>query len=283
MPTKDDFTFSRPPISEIGFGISTSNLATDLFKLETIRAEFADEHPRIERHAPVAGLENFPVLGIPPIILDNPAGLAPRWWLVSESGSEIVQLQEQFVSWNWRRADPFSVPVSYPGYEAVSEKAFNCFERLNALRKRDEPGGMVPSGVQLLYDNLIPLRANDGAARRIGDVFALWASPADAPLLTGLQIGWREGFDPKTGGHASGMALGSLLGELSGLLSIQVTHVALVIADGEPVPALKVQLIATGRVSQWDEALAFFPVAHEIIRNAFLRIITPATVQSWKA
>src|SRR5687768_12321700 len=100
------------------------------FAPETVGIEtFGLFAPKVRRQFP--GLERQPPLppmsetfdqrpGLPSINVQfsDPASL-PRLWLVSQSGEELVQLQHDRLSLNWRRV---GTSTSYPRYKHLRNR-----------------------------------------------------------------------------------------------------------------------------------------------------------------
>lgn len=276
--TTDNFKlFAAPPVNEVGFAIVTSEPFIDPYDIRSAHDIFRDSYPKYERQAPVKNLDVAFENMIEPIIRPDDIGVPPRWWFASESGEELVQAQERFIGWNWRRGVAPDTPVEYPGFDVMHERAKAAFEAL-ANWRRDLSGVLpVPSQVQLMYDNMIPLKANDGSVLRLGQVLRNWVSIDPGVPTFGWQMRWGE--------HVSDDVMEpgvwSEVAEDEPIMSVSLSILGVITSAGATLPVLRMGLAAVSAVTSWEEAYAFFPKSHDYIRKTFLRLLTEEVLSSW--
>jgi hypothetical protein len=211
---------------------------------------------------------------LPSALAESDSGVAPRWWFTSEAEDRIVQAQERYVGWNWRRNVSVYEDPKYPGFEACLKGASDAFEQIVEFRRTQ--AGLAPAAVscQLLYDNVIPLRQGDGFLK-MSDVLD-FLRPFDGKKTFGWRIGWIEPFN-----LASEVAESSAVLDGRYNLRIEASLAATLGNDGAPHPVIRLLMIATGPVESWDAVGPFFSCAHDYISSALVRITTAKARALW--
>ncbi|QUT05191.1 TIGR04255 family protein [Sphingobium phenoxybenzoativorans] len=268
------FRLSSPPVNEVAFSAVMGpvnpallpSYALDLFDVAGTHRFFADRFPGVERQVPVGQMEVAGMLGAPPVLLDEGRGISPRWWFVSEDRSEVLQLQDRFWSYNWRREQPFS-SEAYPGFDDISARAISTVETLWKASEAISKQTPVPAGCELMYSNLILMQDDVGNARRISDFLAFYSS-TDTINKMGWNLSWNE-----TIGDSEAAMLRFKAG-LGGFLHDDSAQV---------IPVLQLQFVAGRQVSTWEEAFSFYNVAHEYIIKRFNELTTEAAKKEWNA
>jgi len=272
MPDLEFPVYIRPPISEVGFSIASATPMFNPAEVARIHDRVRTNYPHLERQPPVIALELSPVLNIPPLVLDTDHGVPPRWWFQSESGRQLVQLQERFLGWNWRRQSGLQHSPDYPGFEKVYAEARKAFGAVSGAMEGSLP---TLSGAQLMYDNVIPLLDQAGAALRLSDVIATW-NPVDPPApMFGWQSAWMEEITTDL------LMPGNPLTHSNGVLQTQITQAGIIGGDGEILPVVRIQFNAVRQVTSLEDAYSFFPRAHDYIRKTILRLTTPKCREAW--
>lgn len=115
--------FENPPVSEVVLSVRFAPLEVGTIALGSVGQElFGPTLPKVDEQPPVVmpieELES-PARGseLRLELLESPP--TPRFWFMSESGNELVQIQEDFFARNWRRSD--GSDVVYPHYDAVRQ------------------------------------------------------------------------------------------------------------------------------------------------------------------
>ena len=115
--------FDSPPVIETALGIEFAPLG------KWKQRDFAEywsgirnEFPNLELHPPLASqIEAFEQR--PPIVAARlqflPVEL--RWWLISDDGSRLIQLQKDRFVYNWRKG---ASSAQYPHYDESIKPAF---------------------------------------------------------------------------------------------------------------------------------------------------------------
>lgn len=186
----------------------------------------------------------------------------PRLWFVSEDTRDLVQIQLDRVSQNWRRIEPFDVSVEYPGYRAIRERFAQSFTALAAWTERFGISALPLQVAELSYVNAIPM-PRSGELARLSDVLAFYKG-ADQPVqVAGFQTAWIEP-NPQWRG------------------AVQVNAGIQPLPDGQPAVALTLDGRADVAGSSLDEALQRFDLMHDKIHEVFDRVVNPDLVQGYK-
>jgi len=206
------------------------------------------------------------MIGGPNAALDEGVGVPPRWWFICEDRSELLQLQERFWSWNWRRQDsaPGS-PVAYPGFDAIKAKAQASIDELKNHGELIGKPFPNPGVCELLYDNVIPLSPDNGSFRLADLLTEYTACPPKTKA--GWQMAWHEPL-----GDATGPEVARILIVLGGMVSPDATDV---------VQIAKMAFNVGSLVSSWDEAFDFYEKAHRFVRKRFLELTTDKAHTMW--
>jgi len=258
--------FEAPPIWEIAVSATTQRSAVNPYNVKGIHDLFRDELPGVERHPPVPQLAIGNILGLQPALSDVTQGFSPRWWFISKSGSDVLQLQENFVASNWRRpaGNQPGDPVDYPGYESLVGTAHGRIDKLRANNPEFPP----PVACERMYDNLISLRSRNGDRLRVSDVLTRLrpTKPLDA---IGFNMSWLE-------------RLGDVPANDQSILQIQINLVGLPRAgETDPAPFVKLAFNAGAVRNSWESAFDFFSLAHAHIRKRLMDLTTDKAHQSW--
>lgn len=242
----------------------------DSYDIRSVHDLYRDELPVVERHAPVAQLDVAGLVGaqIPPI--ETGAGVAPRWWFVAEEGSELFQVQENFVANNWRRqkVQP-GAKVNYPGFDYLQNAMRRRVETLRTYHAAHSEGLVEPVACELLYDNVIPLRFGDGPDLRVSDVLSEYDRAEPDRKLLGLQLNWIEKID-------------GLADDEKAILQIEIAIVAIMVDGSEtPMPVVRILFRAGAMRSTWADTFTFFEVAHTHIRHRLMVLTTEEAHFRW--
>lgn len=115
-------TFARPPVNEVVLSIQFANQASDdAMLLAEFWPRIKDRFPTLERQPPIAPvIEDF---SSPPQSgsIELEFGTQPfpqRYWCISESGYDLIQIQKDRFLVNWRKQGD---DIPYPRYEHVRE------------------------------------------------------------------------------------------------------------------------------------------------------------------
>lgn len=148
--------FGDPPLVEVVLSVQFEALAPIEFvdALSSFRSRLQDLYPQTEQHPPLPpAFEIFGALA-PPIVqiqLQTIPDL-PRFWLLNEAGTEIVQLQTDRFVHNWRKVGSGD---AYPRYERIRRTFLSEFSRLTSVIETRIGRSLVPNQCEVTYVNHI--------------------------------------------------------------------------------------------------------------------------------
>jgi len=152
--------FASPPVTEVVLSVALQPLAlgvTDLVDLW--RRYFQKTFPSVEEQPPFtmpiealgigarAGL-SFELSAMPP---------SPRLWFLDSDKAHLIQLQRDFIAFNWRRVDN---GTDYPRYSRMREAFSNAIRRLESYASDLGLGSLTPTQAEISYFNHIEVDAN---------------------------------------------------------------------------------------------------------------------------
>jgi uncharacterized protein (TIGR04255 family) len=246
------------PINEMGISVFSTGQLVDPFRISELHRRFADEFPVVERQMPVVGMDNSEFVGAPPIMLPGDLGAPPRWWFIEESGERLLQAQERFLGWNWRRR---ARATSYPGFEKALDGASEYFRTISDFQLEHDQEVPSLTSAQVFYDNMIIMKPDGGEQRRVETVFRHWRSLEPRPAI-GWNVNWLEPMNPENSEDRSVVAITMALGA-----TIEPNH-------PEPRPVLKLAFNAVTGTVAWETLRSFALKAHDHISERFKSLLT---------
>lgn len=262
--------FANPPVWELGISVGFGSFLVNMYDIKEIHGLFSDRFPRPEKQPNFAGLDPFPapnsVPTVPQIIFQSP-GLS-RWWFVSDTGNDLIQVQENFFARNWRRLTAPPESVSYPGFDAIFEEFRESISTLTSWSERNGNTSPPPAIAEVLYDNLIPLDRKDGSPVKFSEVVK--ALKFDPPFKAGgMQLTWLQYVDDDAD-------------ESTPLdLQVEISRVSLTIPPTARQYA-KLTFRARRPVSSWTAAFEFMSDAHAKLRDRLVELTTDECRATWE-
>jgi uncharacterized protein (TIGR04255 family) len=265
--------FSRPPVNEVVLSVQFEKLdqlrSIQISRLwfEELKQRFptTEEQPTLEPEierfggVPRAGLRHFRLeqFDAPPV---------PRYWFISASGAELVQVQQDRFVCNWRKTDEGQ---SYPRFEQVREHFQKEFAVFAEFLRRNDLGEVQPNQAEVTYVNHI---GRAGVWKDHGDVGLVarpWSGQHSDDFLPAAEI---VATNVRYVFHEAGEPIGRL-------------HVALTPgfrkADDEPILVLNL----TARGAPIGEGMAgvfkFFDRGREWIVRGFTSFTTRRMHDEW--
>jgi uncharacterized protein (TIGR04255 family) len=264
--------FGSPPIWELGITIGNAQGGYfNAYDVREVHDLFRDRFPTAEKQ--LAAMERvFP--GGPqapsqmPVLQFGPPPDLTRWWFVSEDGADVLQVQDNFLARNWRRlVPPPSMAVPYPGFDGIYAQFRADLARLGEWSATRGRALAEPSHCELLYDNLIPQKTEDGSHVRMSDIIR--PVQFDPPLPSaGFTLNWFERIEPA---------------RLPGLnFQVTIAQVGIPKPDGTGEDLyVKLTLIAHAQIEAWQEAYEFIEMAHGVARKKLVDLTTDECRTTW--
>ncbi len=157
---KKKLDFARPPVDEVVLSVLFQSLDSLLAPhLGQIWQEFREDgFMGIEEQSPVSPIvEEFPSrIHEPQLQLRRAPDLA-RIWFTHEDKSQILQVQRDRFTFNWRKID---LNQQYPGFSTICGKFENFYNRFCQIIKDMKIGEVTPLQYELTY--IDQLKQGDG-------------------------------------------------------------------------------------------------------------------------
>jgi len=258
--------YERPPVHEVVLGVHFK--AIERFGgpyIGLLWQEFRSQFGKIQEQSPLSfRLERF---GLPEPhesprieLLDT---LPPRIWFVNGSETELLQVQQDWFSHNWRK---IKEDDEYPRYAGIRASFAAEVTKLKTFLEREQLGALEPLQCEVLYINHIPLDNGE----TLGD------------LLTVFKPDFSDEFlkNPEN----TTLALRFLIPDSNS--PIGRLHIAAV-----PVVTLKtqapgIQLTITARCRSASDdieaILSLLDMGHEWIVRGFTSITTTKMHEKWR-
>ena len=169
--------FTNPPVIEVALSAVFQPLqGYTSAHAGLFWTEVSKDFPRVEEQLPIAIPDEIES----PQLVESGVRLqamkdfpGPRLWLISEDGTELIQLQNDTFSCNWRQEVP---GAPYPRYGHVKSQFQNRFRSFIGFAERLGLGTVVPARCEVSYVNHIP--AGQGW-ERFGELHKILSGYAD--------------------------------------------------------------------------------------------------------
>lgn len=159
--------FKHPPVVEVVLGVSFKPLeALRLPQFGALCEEFTNEG--------FSNVQEQPIY-VPPVEAFGPAAIAvnlsieigptlPRVWLLSQDEQRLVQLQRNWLAFNWRKV---GVEAEYKRWDSVRTGFAGAYGKVETFLKKRNLGSLAPIQCEVSYINQIDFKA---LGLELGDV-----------------------------------------------------------------------------------------------------------------
>jgi len=155
MPDETLPSYDRPPIVEVAAGASFDRLpaeATAVFGAFW-KERLARDFPVVQEQSPhIPPIERFGMSSFAPELrLQFTQQLpSPRFWFLTETGDELLQLQPDWLSCNWRKVQPDS---AYSRWPSRRQKFVEFYTLLDAYLVQSGLNPLTPRQCEVSYIN----------------------------------------------------------------------------------------------------------------------------------
>jgi uncharacterized protein (TIGR04255 family) len=180
-------SFDNPPVNEVVLGVQFEPIAgLEVAHLGLYWDRIRSLFPLTETKGPLAQqVEVFGDVKAPQIQLQlSETYPAPRCWFISQSRTELIQIQADRFLFNWRKSDQSSV---YPRYPYVRSKFSEHVEQFTAFLHDVGLGALSPNTCEVTYINHIEV--DNAVFARIGQlesVLEIWSGNTSDRFLAEL-------------------------------------------------------------------------------------------------
>jgi uncharacterized protein (TIGR04255 family) len=251
--------YTNGPLYEAGLNLVFAEpTLVDPYDIRSLHDRFRDELPLVERQLPAS-------VDGKPISVSKPEEDHQRWFFVSEDGRSLAQFQANLIGRNWRRQalPPGGDLSNYPGFTRLVAAFSDQFSKLESYLQMQGKSLPATHVAELFYDNFIPI----GEGVKIKDVLRAVQIPYSSPV-SDLVCTWKEG----------------LVGEVSDTSYLRIDMRVLGAANeegAEPLPFIRLRLMARDSVSSFKQALTFYEQAHSLTRTRLESLTTEACRATW--
>jgi len=262
--------FNRPPVVEVAISVHFDELGG--FKplhFGLLWERLRDRYPKTEFYPAVGPtIELFDTKGAPNVAFRFDTNLpVGRCWYLNESGTELLQVQPDRVTLNWRKLDK---DIDYPHYNNLKVRFQRELALVLAFFEEHSLGTFQPLQCELTYVN--HLLQGDGwdSPKDLGQVVSLWSGGTSEEFLPAVED---VRFSCQYRMEERGVPRGRLHVELQ---SAQRA------SDRKRLLAL--HLVARGAplAGSVDGVLGFTDLAHEWIVRGFAAITTKRMHKHWE-
>ena len=169
--------FANPPVIEVALSVVFQPLpGYTSAHAGLFWTKVSGQFPRIEEQPPIAIPDELesPQLVDSGVRFESMKGFPqPRIWLISENGNELLQVQSDTFSCNWRQE---MAGTSYPRYHHVKSQFSQNFRQFSEFADQARLGAIAPTRCEVSYVNHIP--AGQGW-ERFGELHKILSGCAD--------------------------------------------------------------------------------------------------------
>lgn len=271
LPSQENLpSFERPPVSEVALSVQFDKISgLRSFELSALWKRFAEQFPKVEEHPPLepvveqlklgpqSGRIEFSVMNLPPV---------PRYYFISKSGNELIQVQPDRFGHNWRKTGEGD---EYPRYEKIRQQFQANLESFCEFLGSERLGRFSPSQVEITYVNHI---VSGAGWEQFGEI---------QKVLNVQSLKYSDGFlgEAETISHFERHII-RYNDKPVGRLHIQAEP-AYRVTDGKAI--LKLEMIARGYPlnGNLEGVLTFLDLGREYIVRGFASITTEEMHTIW--
>ncbi len=170
--------FDAPPVVEVALGVQFRPLfGLRPIELAGLREQWRLDYPLVQDQPPLPQQIEAPTGGTPQVQFVVGPALQTRIWFLNQAQTELVQLQHDRLTVNWRQATP---EAAYPRYRYVRDVFEHRFEELEAFVTKRQLGSLDVTQAEVTYINVIEPEADQ--LGRLDRVFRNWQPPTSSHL-----------------------------------------------------------------------------------------------------
>ena len=261
--------FESPPVIETVLGVQFAPIAGwDAPRMGLFWDRVRRDFPKVSVQPPLAGKLEDQTPGAPfrpEVTLELGGQPNPRFWLMDEPESRLIQLQRDRFVQNWRRT-PSS---AYPRYSQLKSEFRERWDSLIGFMHDEKLGAPKVQQCEVTYVNHIDQGAGWDSVVDLPDVFTcLRPLPGDRFLADPAHLTLNISF---------------AMADEAGRLRAEIAPVIRTTGESEQA-TIQFRLIAKGtpRDSSVDEILSWMDVAREHVVRGFVDLTTKRMHEIWK-
>lgn len=267
-------TYARPPLTEVVIGVQFERLdKLDAAHLGLLWDKFRSRFPRTEQKPPLdSAIERVGLRG--PLAeprLELLTEFRQRLWFLSDTGDELVQVQDDRFIRNWRR-QPGEHSL-YPRFGELEPRFIDDMAVFTAFLEAEKLGSVDANQCEVTYVNIIARTDHWSSHSDLSKVFRGWSSEF------ATAVDWpMEAVQARTA-HILNDARGEFVGRLH--VAIEPAFAAPVGTSAEPV--FRLVLTARGRPlgPGMSGIQAFLDLGHRAVVMSFDKMVTVDMQSAW--
>jgi uncharacterized protein (TIGR04255 family) len=169
--------FEDPPVVEVALS-AQFRIIPNLrgLALAPLYERWRDQYPRVEEQPPLPSIVEGNVPGGP--VFQLKVGAPPvRYWFLSDDGTDLVQLQQDRLSVNWREQGSGK---PYPRYPAMRRVFAERFGDLGVFVAEESLGTVQVTQLELSYVNAVTI--DPGDIGKLERILTTWQASPDHHL-----------------------------------------------------------------------------------------------------
>jgi uncharacterized protein (TIGR04255 family) len=271
MPDETLPSYDRPPIAEVVAGTSFDRLpvqATAIFGAFW-KEKLAGTFPVVQEQPPhIPPIERFGSSSFAPELRLQLSQQfpSPRFWFLTDTGDELLQLQPDWISCNWRKVQP---DAEYGRWPSRRSKFIEFFILLDQYITESGMSPLVPRQCEVSYINhILPNKA--------------WQDHGDLDKILKI-IGRTDtgaGLDPEQASVNFNFAMSDDRGEHIGRLHI-IAVPAYMEMNKQPVYQLELTARGAPLGPGLDGVMQFLDKGRDTIVRTFAAVTTPEIQREW--
>lgn len=256
--------FEDPPVVEVALS-AQFRIIPGLrgLALAPLRERWRDRYPKVEEYPPVPSMVEGDMPGGPAFQVK--LGMMPsvRYWFLTEDRTELVQLQQDRMSVNWREQN---TGKPYPRYPAIRQLFAERFAELGSFVAREAMGAVHVTQLELSYINAVTVDPGDKG--KLGRILSTWRGVPDHHLGDPEQAQVSMSYQVKgLGAGISRLWVQAGPGQRSnGIPATFITFLIRGVPAGEEI----------------TEILSFLDTAHRHVVQSFAELTTPEMHAIWR-
>ena len=264
----ENLHFARPPVDEVVLSVLLRPLNRLLAPhLGDIWQEFKqDRFVDIAEHPPVIpAVEKFPNPTKKTELRINVPDL-PRLWFIHEDDSQIIQVQRDRFTFNWRKTESHQ---KYPGFSVILERFETFYNRFCEIVTNLEVGPVTSSQYELTYIDQLFQGEGWDTLDSIGKIYNLFvdSQPSDSFWSGAESMILRTSFP---------------VADLNGRLHLTISN-RIKKVGGQQTLQTEFTLRGFQENTAHDTMISWFKSAHGGIRKKFVSIFTEdIQTQVWR-
>ncbi len=262
--------FKNPPLTEVAISIQFDPLPNlQAPQIGLLWSIFRERFPKTEQHSllnpvverfgpPSQPKTQLEISNVPPV---------PRCCFLNEAGSELIQVQLDRFTHNWRK---IKLEDEYPRYARIREQFLEELTEFCTFLQDERLGEFKPNQCEISYINHIESSDIWGTHSQLGKVLAMWKPRYSDDFLS----------EPESIRIATQHVFNNHEDNPMGRLHISAQP-AFSVSNNKPV--FIISLTARGVPDEQNSkgVLAFMDKGREMIVRGFTSITTPAMHEFW--